>query len=324
MKSTASVFVFDVDQTLTPTFEVASLANEVALTKLARNRNISVDDVLKEVRQVAPEYISHDPIGLIQQCPSLMPLKDEDHEVIVGWYRDRHDAIKNSFYEGVVDLFQEIKQEGGQVFLLSNSPLAPLLHRLSLQSDYPHDLIDGVFCREDDIGALHPKVTPISKRARMYQFEDKLRSEGKLQTVSAQNCKPSPNGLALVKAKAEANLRAEGVLKVGQKLDPKEMVLVGDSPKSDGGAAANFGCQHALALYGVEFDVQTSKNFKKFGEPDVKMGQDNILKLVTNDNRPSVYLTDSIKDLTKFVTVNAAKIQKKQVDLKSQPKGPRI
>ncbi|MGD9638760.1 MAG: HAD family hydrolase [Alphaproteobacteria bacterium] len=289
-KKEVNLIISDIDNTIADFFDTWSKSFAAAVAMLSASRGISEQDIYEDIKQNTPPTFRFSPnvSGLIKNTPILQPKNEEeqkrflkdDAKIIhkINKMRARGDKA----YTGVIATLKKAKKQGAKVVLYTDSPLKTAVGRLA-NMDFPVELLDGLYTRKDD-GSYEPPLFAKGKFASYWSLLEKSLGSN---IVEHKDRKPNLDVMNCI-------MKSVGVS------NPKRVVMVGDSIKSDGGSGIGAGCEFAWAKYGAKSSENTRQVYQKINDKGhVKFGIEANLEQINDGNRPSVVLENGFMELSK-------------------------
>ncbi|MGD9637851.1 MAG: HAD family hydrolase [Alphaproteobacteria bacterium] len=296
MKKEKSLFIFDIDNTLSDTINVWGDAFDYALDALAKSRGIEREVLEKDIFDNIPEHLKHVPgvvagkdiVQTMSFAPCLKPKTPEeaakfeksDAEIIHNWQQIKQKACP---YNGALAALRKIKQSGAKVVLFTDSRESSCVPRLA-KMGFPTDLIDGMYVQPDLDKEGKPVTLPVKGKA--IEFKEALGD--KLIVQGPKTSKPNPKAV-------------EKILKDFGLTDKSKAVMIGDNVRSDGGSGVGAGIDFAWQKHGATPSDSTLKLYERFAtSKEYSIAVEGHYKQMNDDNRPTEILEKGMPELLKF------------------------
>ncbi|MGD9639279.1 MAG: HAD family hydrolase [Alphaproteobacteria bacterium] len=290
-KKEIKLIVSDIDNTIADYFDVWGKGIAKAVTMLAKSRGISEDAIYEDIKTNTPGGdIFHPNIDYLIRNTTILQPKTEKEKA--RYDRDdakiMHEVNKmriagDKAYSGVMATITKAKASGAKVVFYTDAAMSVAIGRLA-NMGIPVDMIDGLYARKDDA----PRKAPIGVRSKVTKYRKALEARISDNMYVGEGWKPNPDLLTTIMKKAGVE-------------NPKEVVMVGDNVKSDGGSGIGAGCEYAWAKYGASISQEAQDTYAKLNtKKGYELGVKGHLKQMNDGNRPTVILEKSFADLTKY------------------------
>ena len=296
MKKNKSLFIFDVDNTLSDTMNVWGDAFDYALDALSKSRGISREYLEKDIFDNVPDHLRHIPgvvagkdiVQTMSFAPCLKPKNDEeakkfaqdDAKIIHEWQKIKQKACP---YKGAIATLRKLKQAGATVVLYTDSRESSCVPRLA-KMDFPADLIDGFYVQPDLDKEGKPITLPVKDKA--VAFREALGS--KLVVQPPKSSKPNPDAVKRI-------MKDFGVT------DKSLAVMIGDNIRSDGGSGRGAGIDFAWQKAGATPSDATLKLYERFAtSKEYSIAVEGHYKQMNDSNRPTEVLEKGVTDVLKY------------------------